>query len=74
VCWWNVVVAGQRPQEIAAATLEVEGLAPGVYAVQWWDTRQGVCIETQHIQCEQSRLSVPVPALRSDVACKIVRT
>lgn len=72
--WWNVVVAGQRPQEIAAATLEVEGLAPGVYAVQWWDTRQGVCIETQHIQCEQSRLSVPVPALRSDVACKIVRT
>ncbi len=73
VAWWNLVVTGQQPQEIAAATLEIEGLAPGEYAVQWWDTRQGVCIETHRVRCEHDRLSVPMPAMCSDVACKIVR-
>ncbi|MBN1360922.1 MAG: DUF5060 domain-containing protein [Sedimentisphaerales bacterium] len=71
--WWNLVVAGQRPQEIAPATLEVEGLAPGEYIVQWWDTHQGTCFETQRVQCERNRLSVLVPAMRGDIACKITR-
>ncbi|NLT78101.1 MAG: hypothetical protein GXX98_16400 [Planctomycetes bacterium] len=70
---WNLVVAGQRPQEIAAATLEVEGLAPGEYIVQWWDTHQGVCFETQRVRCERNPLSVSVPVLHSDIVCKIVR-
>lgn len=71
--WWNLAVAGQQPREIAGATLEIEGLASGEYTVQWWDTRQGDCVETQRVRCEQNRLNVPVPPMRGDVACKIVR-
>lgn len=71
--WWNIVVAGQPPQTITAATLEIEGLAPGEYTVEWWDTRQGAAVESHRARCEQNQLSVTVPMVRSDIACKIVR-
>jgi len=70
--WWNIVVARQSPQEVEGATLEIPGLAPGEYAVQWWDTGQGICVETHDVRHDQGRLSVAVPPVRSDIACKIM--
>jgi len=70
--WWKVV-AGQTPQEIEGATLEIPDFSPGEYAVQWWDTSQGTCIKTHRVRHDQDRLSVAVPVVRSDIACQIVR-
>jgi len=71
--WWNIVVASNAPQEVEDATLEIQGLAPGEYAVEWWDTGRGICVETHRVRHNQSQLSVAVPPVRSDIACKIVR-
>lgn len=69
--WWHIVVAGQQPSEVESATLEIKGLAPGEYVVQWWDTRQGECFQTESIPCDQGSAVVTVPPVRSDIACKI---
>ena len=71
--WWNIVAAGQPPQEVTDAALRIEGLSPGEYTVQWWDTGRGICFQTHRIRHDQTRLSVTVPPVRSDIACKIVR-
>lgn len=69
--WWNIVVAERQPTQVDSAMLTVENLTPGDYIVQWWDTRRGECFQTQEIGCEQNRLRMKVPPVRSDIACKI---
>ncbi len=71
--WWNIVAAGQPPQEVTDAALHIEGLSPGEYAIHWWDTGRGICFQTHRVRHDQGRLSAAVPPVRSDIACKIVR-
>ncbi len=71
--WWNLVVAERQPAQVENAMLTVENLTTGDYVVQWWDTRRGECFQTETVACEQSRLRVEVPAVRSDIACKITK-
>jgi hypothetical protein len=69
--WTRLASGGPVPAEIKAATLKIEGLAPGNYSVQWWDTRKGSVIRTSQANCAAAALELPVPPFTADVACKI---
>ncbi len=71
--WWDVVVTRQQPTAIEDIALRIEGLSPGDYTVQWWDTHQGTCFKTQRVACEGTALSISVPPVRNDIACKIIQ-
>ncbi len=59
---------GQRLDEV---TLTLSGMLDGDYIIQWWDTRQGIVIETQKVKCINNCLKLNVPSFRKDIACKI---
>ena len=46
--WANLVIDEVKPEEIEAM-LEVEGLEPGVYQVQWWHTYEGKTVKQENI-------------------------
>jgi hypothetical protein len=69
--WWNLVMEKQQPAEIKNAVVEIEGLTPGGYVVEWWDTFEGKVIESGQVSVKQGALRIPVRPFSRDVACKI---
>jgi len=71
--WWKVVVDKAAPAEVRGATVTVDGLQPGAYKVQWWDTQQGKTIQEETAQAAAEALTLAAPPFTRDVACKIER-
>jgi hypothetical protein len=70
--WWKIGVDKVSPSEIQSAQLTLEGLQPGAYRVQWWDTWKGVIITQEKVQSKTAQIELKVPAFSRDVACKIM--
>jgi hypothetical protein len=69
--WWNLVMEKQQPGEIKNAVVEIGGLTPGGYAVEWWDTFEGKVIASEQVSITQGALRIPVRPFSRDIACKI---
>ena len=69
---WETASAQDSVEPAGAFALELDELQAGRYRVEWWDTRRGIVVRTQEIDCTWS-LSIAMPELRTDVALKIVR-
>jgi hypothetical protein len=70
--WYDVIVQGLTPQTVSGATMTVTGVAQGGYEVQWWDTYTGTVSSNDSLSTDGSgTLSVPLPDIQTDVACKI---
>ena len=69
--WWNQIVENEQPAQVADATIEVQGLRPGQYQLEWWDTYEGKIIRSEQISCKDGLLHIPVPSFNRDIACKI---
>jgi hypothetical protein len=72
-CWWNVVVEKKTPPTVDGAAVEVRDLAPGAYRVEWWDTRTGHIVRTEHAAAEAGTIQAAAPPFARDLACKVVR-
>ncbi|MGD0092740.1 MAG: DUF5060 domain-containing protein [Planctomycetota bacterium] len=71
--WWQVVIEKAVPAEVKDATVTVEGLEPGTYKVQWWDTQQGKTVKEETVQAAAGNATLAAPPFTRDVACKVVR-
>jgi hypothetical protein len=70
--WYNVVLEGQTPSVVQGAALTVPNMASGDYTVEWWDTYAGVVTGTASASTDGSgNLTVVLPAVQKDIACKI---
>ena len=69
--WWNLVVEKQQPVEIKGATIEIEGLDPGVYNVVWWHTFEARAIRNERVSLAEGPMRISVPSFNRDIACKI---
>jgi hypothetical protein len=69
--WWNLVVEKRQPVEIKDATIEIQGILPGNYRLEWWDTYKGMVIEKKPLSFGEGPLHIAVPPFRRDIACKI---
>ena len=72
--WATQGVRGVRPSEIRDATVEIPGLAPGKYHVEWWDTYEATITRERDRPNTAGTLWLPVPPFAKDVACKIRRS
>ncbi len=70
--WSGVVMQQVTPTPISGATLEIKGLDPGAYRVQWWDTRQGKAVKEERLSPSAGILRLAAPTFDRDIACKIV--
>jgi len=73
--WHNVVMEDITPTLIPAGeTATIPGLGVGDYNVEWWNTYTGVITGTASASTDGSgNLTVVLPAIQKDVACKIRR-
>ncbi len=71
--WWNRVVDKKQPDAIKGASVSIDGLTPGRYAVQWWDPDAGKTAKSETVPLRSGRLHVTMPAFAADIACKITR-
>jgi hypothetical protein len=70
--WWNLVMEKQQPAEVKNAVVEIGGLTPGGYAVEWWDTFEGKAIASEQVSfTQEGALRIPVRPFSRDVACKV---
>ena len=69
--WWNLVVENREPADIKNSTVEIQGLRPGNYKVQWWHTHEGRVIKEQEVSLSDGSLCITVPPFSRDIACKI---
>jgi len=70
--WWSLVVEQREPSLIESATLTIEGLQPGPYAIVWWDTQEGTPISRQTVSPNEGRLELTAPPFTRDLAGKIL--
>jgi len=71
--WWNLVAEEREPAETKPAAIEIRGLAPGDYSLEWWDTRAGTVIRKDRVSLKTPTLKAPVPPFKRDIACKVKR-
>jgi hypothetical protein len=69
--WWKIVNEGLKPGEIKDATVSIQGLPAGDYHIQWWHTWEGKPIANEKATAMQQGLTLKVPALTRDIACKV---
>jgi hypothetical protein len=69
--WWSLVVDKKQPTQINGATIQIQGLQPGDYRVQWWHTYEGKTIREDRVTLTNTALRILVPPFRQDIACKI---
>lgn len=70
--WWKIAMEGAAPAEVKAAAVSLEGLAPGAYLVQWWDTREGKVVKEGQVRADGGALRLAAPPFSRDIACKVV--
>jgi hypothetical protein len=69
--WWNRVIANKQPVPITRAAIEIQGLQPGNYRLEWWSTYEGKIIRTERVSLVEGPLHISVPSFSGDIACKI---
>jgi len=67
------VIEKQQPAEIKGTTIEIQGLQPGDYRIEWWHTYEGKIIKKERASLTEGLLHVSVPPFSRDIACKIER-
>jgi len=68
--WWNAQ-QGLTPGTISGASVMVEGLRPGRYSIEWWDTYKGTVTKQSQALAIGGKLKLTLPPIRRDVACKL---
>ena len=71
--WWRTAVEQAPLREIREAIVPLDGLAPGRYAVEWWNTRTGEVTPGDEVRYQGGALELSVPAFRGDIACKVLK-
>ena len=71
--WWNLVIEKQQPSEIEETTINIQGLKPGSYRVEWWHTYEGRLVKEDRVSFREGPLSIMVPPFTRDIACKITQ-
>jgi hypothetical protein len=61
-----------EPPLLEDVQVTVRGLADGRYSVRWYDPQSGAWLDETTLETRQGSLSLSIPALRSDLAAKIM--
>jgi len=69
--WWKRIVENRQPTPVADAVIEIRGLRPGKYRLEWWDTYEGRTIRIQQVTCTDAHLRISIPSFSRDIVCKI---
>jgi hypothetical protein len=61
-----------RGMAVRGASLNANGLPPGTYRVEWWDTHKGEMARRESAKPGADQIELEVPGFAGDIACKII--
>jgi hypothetical protein len=64
---------GDTPLTAAEVPLELSGVNDGDYHIEFWDAREGVAFSTADATAKEGRLTIQLPAHKSEFALKVNR-
>ncbi len=67
----NIVIHKTEVPQRSGIRLQLEGLQPGSYDVQWGDTRTGRIVRAERMSVTERPLQLTCPTFQRDMACKI---
>jgi len=70
--WDSIVIDRRTPAPHEQTSLDVTGLLPGMYRIEWWDTRTGQVVEQHDLITDDGRLQRTAPTWQRDVAFKVL--
>jgi len=70
--WYSVVVEKMKPRKREGVSIIINGLSPGKYKVQWFDTYEGRVLEVKISEAKERTLQISAPPFLRDIACKIL--
>ncbi|MDD4016354.1 MAG: DUF5060 domain-containing protein [Kiritimatiellae bacterium] len=62
--------AAEPPPEAGHLTIAIDGLTPGIFRVEFFETATGTAVRRFDVRTQDSVLSIPVPHFRPDFAFK----
>jgi hypothetical protein len=68
--WWNAEL-GLQPRTIVGASVVLEGVKPGRYSLEWWDTISGCAVARSVVRAASGRVNLKPPPIHRDLACKL---
>ncbi|NOZ21495.1 MAG: DUF5060 domain-containing protein [Planctomycetes bacterium] len=68
--WYNKYTK-VKPVPVDGMWADVAGLEDGTYSVEWWDTWKGCIQSTATAESKGGMLTIRVPRVERDIACKI---
>jgi len=68
---WPFLAAGVEAPPVGPAVAEILVAKDGRYQIQWWDTYTGLVTGTETLESRNQVLTLAVPPLARDMACKI---
>ena len=68
---WETSGAADKIKPVSPGAIRISKLTPGRYRVEWWDTMTGRITRTEQRQVK-GELILRVPALKTDVAVKVI--
>lgn len=71
--WWSRIVDGNGVKETSGTVVEIRGLQPGHYDIEWWNTYSGKIVYSLSRSIDGPSLRLSAPTFRGDIACKIRR-
>ncbi len=71
--WWQQVVAKAQPGVSSGVAIALEGLPPGMYRLEWWNTGERTVVQTDTARLGDGVLRLTAPDFTSDIACKVTR-
>ncbi len=69
--WWNQVVEKKEPAAMQGDALVLEGLEPGTYRVEWYDTYTGRTLRQEELVVSGPPARLRIPTFTRDLACKV---
>jgi len=71
--WWHRVVEKQSVAAVHNDSFRCDGLRPGTYRLQWWDTHTGQVTTETTVRVSSTDWRVDVPTYTHDLALALVR-
>lgn len=61
-----------KPFCVKGASLTLMGMANGEFRIEFWNTRKGEITGVLEVTCKNSELTIQLPEITTDIACKVI--
>ncbi|MHC4874492.1 MAG: cellulase family glycosylhydrolase [Planctomycetota bacterium] len=69
--WYRVLEEKARVEPVAGFSFALSGFRPGVYILEWFDTRKGKVIETAELKNDTGVIKILIPTYKYDIAARL---